>query len=404
MKLACVYALADLALKETSEVVSKSYNSEDLTFGPNYLIPKPFDPRLFEVIPPAVAKAAMETGVATRPIQDLSAYQQKLHQFNFRTVLTMRPIFNQATTAQPKRLVLADGEEERVLRATQAIIDEKIAYPVLIGRPPIINTLIERLGLRIRPGKDFDLLNLDDLQKDATVVPYAHLLKGKDPLENSSEYSTILAASLLYAGRVDAMLCGIDGRYYQHLKYIEEIIGRSSQTNILASLSALLLNKGTFFIADTHINAHPTAEELARIALLGYNYIKDFGIQPKAVILSHTNDQGSPINKKIHEALTILARKAPDFDISGAMQADFALDDLYRKRFLPDCQLEGQANFLMMPTLEAANITYNTLRVLGEGITIGPMLMGTAKPVHILTPAVTARGILNMSALAVTKA
>jgi len=411
MKLAAVKALADLAMAETSEVVSKAYGGQPAPFGPENLIPKPFDPRLISKLAPAVARAAMESGVATRPIEDFDAYYQKLTAFVFRSGLLMKPIFDAARRA-PVRLVYAEGEERRVLQAAQQVIDEKLAEPVLVGRRNVIEMRIKQLGLRMRPDKDFELVNI---HKDKRFRDYwgdYHSLTGRagtSPDEAKAvirTQHTAVAALMVQRDEADAMLCGTVGRFRQHLQHVERVIGKAKGIHAYSTLTGLILPSGTFFICDTHVTPEPSADEIVEMTLLAADEVRCFGIEPKVALLSRSNfgTSDTPSALKMREAVRKLASSVPDLEVDGEMHADAALSEAIRDAVLPDSRLTGQANLLVMPNVDAANIAYNLLKVLGGGVTLGPILIGAAHSVHVLTQSVTVRGLVNMSALAVARA
>ncbi len=411
MKLACVTALADLAMAETSELVAKAYGGEPAAFGPENLIPKPFDPRLISRIAPAVAKAAMDSGVATRSIEDFDAYHQKLTAFVFRSGLVMKPIFDAARRA-PARLVYAEGEERRVLQAVQQIVDERLAEPILVGRRNIIEMRIKQLGLRMQPDKDFELVNIHKDKRFRDYWNEYHELvgrRGTSPEEAKHvirTQHTAVAAIMLRQGGADAMLCGTVGPFHQHLKHVDDIIGKAHGIHAYSTLIGLILPSGTFFICDTHVSPDPSAEEIAEMTVLAADEVSCFGIPPKVALLSRSNfgTGDTPSALKMREAVRILAREAPDLEVDGEMHADAALSETIREAVLPKSRLTGQANLLVMPNVDAANIAYNLLKMLGGGVTIGPILIGAARSVHVLTQSVTVRGLVNMSALAVARA
>jgi malate dehydrogenase (oxaloacetate-decarboxylating)(NADP+) len=412
MELAAVQAIAELAQAEQSDIVALAYGEQDLSFGPDYLIPRPFDPRLIGTIAPAVAQAAMDSGVATRPIADLEAYRQRLNQFVYQSGLIMRPIFA-AAKAAPKRVVYAEGEDERVLRATQVVVDEHIARPTLIGRPDVVQIRIERLGLRIRKDKDFDLVdpNRDPRHREYSAA-YQRLAErgGVTPqiarLEMRRSYS-LIGAMLMHMRAADAMLCGAVGRYRSHLRFIDQVIGKRDGVNHYAAMNMLLLPRRTVFICDTYVNYDPTAEQIAEMTLLAAEEIRRFGIIPKVALLSHSSfgTADTPTAIKMREALRLLEIRAPDLEVEGEMHGDAAISEEIRKQVFPNSRIKGEANLLVMPTLDAANIAFNLLKTAaGDGITIGPILLGAAGPAHIITPSATVRRIVNMTALTVVDA
>ena len=411
MKVAAVKALADLAMAEPSDVVVAAYGGEAPAFGPENLIPKPFDPRLMLEIAPAVAKAAMDSGVATRPIADFKAYRQRLSQFVFRSGLVMTPVFARAKT-DPKRVVYAEGEEERVLRAAQQVVDEGLAKPILVGRAEVIETRLRRLGLRIRPGRDFELVNPESDPRYPEYWKLYHSImerRGTSPDFARTivrTRNTVIAALMLRRGEADAMLCGTIGQFHRHLRHIVNVIGKAPEAHEVAALNLLILSKGTFFITDTHVTPDPSAETIAEIAVLAAREVCRFGIEPKVALLSHSNfgSADSATAQKMRDALALIQSRAPDLEVEGEMHGDAAVSEEIRARIFPNSRLKGPANLLVMPTLDAANIAFNLLKTLGDGLSVGPMLLGVAQPAHILTPSVTVRGIVNMTALCVVDA
>ncbi|WP_299616854.1 NADP-dependent malic enzyme [Pelagibius sp.] len=411
MKLACVKAIADLAMKEQSEIVAKATGGEGRSFGPDYLIPSPFDPRLILEIAPAVAKAAMDSGVATRPITDYPAYCQNLERFVFRSGMIMKPIFQRAKE-DPKRVIYAEGEDERVLRAVQVVVDEGLAQPILVGRPEVVSVRARRLGLRIKPGDDIDLINPQDDPRFRTYWTTYHELmqrKGISP-EAAQEIvrtrNTVIAALAVKLGDADAMLCGTSGRYKRNLEHVGDVLGKAEGTRDFSALSLVILSSGSHFIVDTHVTTDPSAEELAEMTVLASHHIRRFGLQPKVALLSYSNfgSRNTPSPCKMRDAMAILHSQHPELEVEGEMHADAALSESIREKIFPNSKLKGAANLLVMPTLDAANIAFNMIKILGEGLSVGPILIGTAAPAHILTPSVTARGIVNMSAIAVADA
>jgi malate dehydrogenase (oxaloacetate-decarboxylating)(NADP+) len=409
MKLACVRALADLALAEQSDIVATAYGIEDLRFGPEYLIPKPFDPRLIVNIAPAVARAAMESGVAERPIADFDAYRAKLTSFVYYSGLLMKPIFDAAKKA-PKRIVYAEGEDERVMRAAQVVVDEGLAFPILVGRPAVLEKRIDRFGLRLKPGKDFEIINpeSDPRYRDYWTQYYAMT----ERMGVSQQYAqiemrrqqTLIGAMMVHRGEADGMLCGTFGTHALHRHYIEQVIGLRKGVKTYAAMNALMLPARTIFITDTYVNPDPTAEQLTEITLLAAEEIRRFGITPKAALLSHSSfgTSDAACAQKMRDALAMIRTAAPDLEIDGEMHGDAALSESVRKAVLPNSRLNGDANLLIMPSLDAANISFNLLKVSsGGGVTLGPILMGVAKPAHILTQSATVRRVVNMTALTV---
>ena len=412
MELAAVRAIAELARAEQSDEVTAAYGEQQKPFGPEYFIPRPFDPRLIAQIAPAVAKAAMDSGVATRPIEDFGAYRDRLNQWVYQSGQIMRPVFAAAKQA-PKRVVYAEGEEERMLRAAQLAVDEGIARPVLVGRPDVITSRIERLGLRLTRDKDFDLVDPgSDARYREYWGEYYRLTKRKGVSQELAKLDmrrlpTLIGAMLVHMGAADAMLCGILGQYSRHLRYIDRVIGKRPGVNHYSAMNALLLPKGPVFICDTYVTFDPSAEQIAESAVLATEEIRRFGITPKAAMLSHSSFGGgdTPTAIKMREALELIQERLPGLEIDGEMQGDMALSEQIRLRALPETRLKGQANLLIMPNLDAANISFNLLKAAaGDGITIGPMLLGAARPVHIVTPSSTVRRIANMTALIVVDA
>jgi malate dehydrogenase (oxaloacetate-decarboxylating)(NADP+) len=409
MKLATVRALADLAMAEQSDIVTAAYGDHDLRFGPEYLIPKPFDPRLIVKIAPAVAKAAMDSGVATRPIADFDAYRERLTQFVYHSGLLMKPIFS-AAKKDPRRIVFAEGEDERVLRAVQVVADEGIAKPILVGRPAVLERRIERFGLRIKPGVDFEVINPEyDPRYKAYWSEYYRLTQRKGVSQEYAQIEmrrrqTLIAAMMVQMGDADGMLCGTFGTHKMHLKFIDQVIGLRKGAKVFAAMNGVLLPSRTIFIADTYVNVDPSADEIAEITVLAADEIRRFGITPKVALLSHSSFGTSqhPQATKMNQALAKINAMAPDLEVDGEMHGDAALSAEVRRTALPTSRLQGDANLLIMPTLDAANISFNLLKVAsGDGVTLGPILLGVAKPMHVLTPSATVRRIVNMTALTV---
>ncbi|MBI3527022.1 MAG: NADP-dependent malic enzyme [Betaproteobacteria bacterium] len=407
MKLACVHAIAELAQAEQSDVVAMAYGGENLSFGPDYIIPTPFDPRLITRIAPAVAKAAMESGVATRPIADLEAYREQLTNFVYQSGFFMKPVFA-AAKKTPKRVIYAEGEDERVLRAAQVVVDEKLARPILIGRPEVVETRIERFGLRLAPGRDFELVNPEsDTRYKEVWTEYYKLMRRRgvspdDAKVHVRQSNTLIGAMLLRRGDGDALLCGTFGRHKDHLRHVANIIGLRRGSSVFAAMNVLMLPKRTVFISDTYVNEDPSVEQLTEITVMAAEEVRRFGIAPKVALLSHSNfgSDDSPSALKMSQALDAIERIAPELEIDGEMHADAALSEAIRSHVHPDGRLKGEANILIMPNLDAANISFNLLKMLGgEGITVGPILLGAAMPVHIMTPSATVRRLVNMTAL-----
>ncbi len=411
MKLATVKAIADLAMAESSEIVANAYKGEDLKFGPDYLIPKPFDLRLIVEIAPAVAKAAMDSGVATRPIDDFDAYRERLGRFVFRSGMLMKPVIDRARS-DPKRIAFAEGEDERVLRAAQVLVDDGIAKPVLVGRPEVVASRIDRLGLRLTWGSDFELVNPnDDPRYDDYWRGYHEIMQRRGVSPDLARTiirtnTTVIAAMLVKRGDADAMICGTYGNYDWHLRHVSDVIGKADGVKDLSALSTIILPKGTFFLCDTHVTLDPTMEEIVEMTLLGAETVRRFGETPKVALISHSNfgtaDSASAL--KMRKAVEVLKATAPDLEVEGEMPADVALKADIRRRVFPDSRLEGQANLLVFPNLESANSAFSLLISIADGLPVGPILVGGAATAHILTPSVTARGIVNMSALSVVDA
>ena len=407
MKLACVEAIAALARKEATAEVANVYSDEVLQFGPEYLIPKPFDPRLIVDLPIAVAKAAMKTGVATRPIKDFDAYEQKLREFFIRSQLVMRPIMSRAKE-NPKRVVYSEGEEENVLSAVQHILDDELAKPILIGRKNVVKTRIERLGLRMKIGEDFELVDPEsDPRYRDYWEHYLRIMDRKGVTPATARYrvrtsTSVIAALMVHRGEADAMICGTVGQYQRHLRHIKDIIGLKPGVETPAALNALILSKGTYFFCDTQINPNPSIAEISEMTLLAAEEIKRFGMKPKVALLASSNfgSVDTECARKMRDAYADIRMRDRELEIDGEMQADAALSEKVRNELMPNSNLDGQANLFIMPNVESANIAFNMLKVLADGISIGPLLLGVAKPAHVLTPAVTPRGIINATALA----
>ena len=411
MKVACVEAIAVLARVEASEVVAAAYGGVAPVFGPDYIIPKPFDPRLILQIAPAVAQAAMRTGVARRPISDFAAYKRDLEKFVFRSGQLMRPVF-EAAKQSPRKIVYAEGEDERVLRAVQTIVDDGIAQPILLGRRSVIAGRIKDMGLRMTLDESVRVLDpaVDRDVFDPLVGTYQHLVGRRGvPLEAASRRvgnrATVAAAMLLQAGIADAAILGGSGAWQRHLEYLRPIIPKRSDVTRTYALSALILSNGALFFCDTHVTIDPTAEEVAEMTLLAAEAVRGFGIVPKAALLSHSSFGGSnsASARKMRQALTLIRERSPELEVDGEMHADAALSAVIRDRAVPDSKLSGTANLLVMPTLDAANIAFNLLKASAEGLPVGPILLGMSRPVHVLVPSVTARGIVNISAIAATE-
>ena len=411
MKLACVKALARLTRQEASEVVLAAYGNNALSFGPEYWIPQPFDPRLITELAPAVAEAAMASGVATRPLTDLKAYREQLSHFVFQSVLLMRPLFERARQDR-KRIVYADGEHATVLRAVQSVVDDGLARPLLIGRPHVIAKRATDLGLRMQAGTDYEVVNpeSDDRYREYAEA-YHQVMKRKgvtlqDARDVLRTNTTVIAALLVRRGAADAMLCGLVGEYHEHLQHVRDLLGTRAGQRDMAAMNVLVLRKGTLFVCDAYVHAEPSAEQIAATTLLAAEQVRRFGLEPKAALLSHSNfgTSASPSAVRMRDALALLRTMAPELEVDGEMQADSALVPNIRKQALSDSTLQGQANLLVMPNIDAANIALNLLTVMGEGVAVGPILLGCRYPAHILTPSATVRRVINMSALAVVDA
>ena len=413
MEVAAVHAIAELAQAEQSEVVAAAYAGANLSFGPEYLIPKPFDPRLMMKIAPAVAKAAADSGVALRPVRDFDAYREKLQSFVYASGTIMKPIFTLAKRATHKRVAYAEGEEERVLRAVQVVVDENLARPTLIGRPAIIAQRVEKFGLRLVEGRDYDVVNTEDDHRYRDYwQTYHRMMERRGVTQQLAKIEmrrrlTLIGAMLLHKGEVDGMICGTWGTTAWHLGFVDQVIGKRAGVKTFACMNGLLLPGRQVFLVDTHVNADPTAAQLAEITVMAAEELKRFGIEPKAALLSHSNFGSSelPSAVKMREALALVREQAPWLTVDGEMHGDTALDAAYRAELMPNSTLTGEANLLILPNIDAANISYNLLKTAaGGGIAIGPVLLGAAKPVHILTASATVRRVVNMTALTVADA
>ncbi|WP_313953429.1 NADP-dependent malic enzyme [Accumulibacter sp.] len=413
MKMACVRALAEMAQWEVSDEVAMAYADQELAFGADYLIPKPFDPRLITTIAPAVAEAAMRSGVATRPIADLDAYREKLREFVYQTGFGMRAVFSAAKRVRETRIVYCDGEDERMLRAAQTIISEGLTRPILIGRPDVISARLKRLGSKLEPGTDFEIVDpaSDERYKECWKT-YHQLRKrhgvtidiAKTRLRTNN---TIIGAILLKLGYADGMICGLSGRFSHHLRQIDEVIGKAPGRSTMAAMTHVLLPGRALFLCDTHVNEDPDAEQLAEITLMAAEAVSRFTIKPKVALLSHSNFGSSQTaaTRKLSEAVRIVRAKAPDLEIDGEMHGESALSEAIRNQSDPESPLSGEANLLVMPNLDAANISYNLLKMTGgDGMSVGPILLGAARPVHVLLPTSTVRRVVDMSALVVVEA
>jgi malate dehydrogenase (oxaloacetate-decarboxylating)(NADP+) len=412
MKLACVREIAALAKAEASVEVAAAYAGKELAFGPDYIIPTPFDIRLILRIAPAVAKAAAESGVATRPIEDFDAYRTSLGRFVYQTGMFMRPVFATAK-ARPARVVYAEGEDERVLRAVQVVLEEGMAKPILVGRPDVIKMRIERAGLRLQPGTDFELVDPEDDPRFRAYWEAYHRRMGRDGVSPEAakaavrRSNTLIAALMVQRGEADGLLCGLVGRYDGHLEHIRHVIGPRPGATTMAAMNALMLPQHTLFITDTFVNEEPSAEALAEIAMMAADEVRRFGMPPKVAFLSHSTFGSSTraSARRMRAARDLFVQRAPDIECDGEMHGDAALSETVRNNYLPESSMTGSANVLVLPNLDAANILFNVLKVTGShGVTVGPMLLGTAQPAHILTPSSTVRRIVNMTALTVADA
>jgi malate dehydrogenase (oxaloacetate-decarboxylating)(NADP+) len=413
MEIAAVHAIADLAQAEQNDVVAAAYAGTTLVFGPEYLIPKPFDPRLMMKIAPAVARAAAASGVAARPVQDFAAYEERLQSFVYASGTTMKPIFSQAKRAERRNVAFAEGEDRRVLRAVQVIVDEGLARPWLVGRASVISHRIEKLGLRLQAGRDYEIVNIDDDPRYRDYWQTYHRLTERKGVTvqfakiEMRRRLTLIAAMLLHKGEVDGMICGTWGSTQQHLAHIDQIIGRRAGVNTYACMNGLILPGRQVFLVDTHVNYDPTAEQLCEITIMAAEEMLRFGVAPKAALLSHSSFGSSqqPSAIKMRETLALIQQRAPWLEVDGEMHGDAALDAEHRAELMPNSALTGQANLLVLPNIDAANISYNLLKTAaGGGIAIGPVLLGAARPAHILTPSATVRRVVNMTALTVADA
>jgi len=413
MEIAAVHAIADLAQAEQSEVVAAAYAGEQLAFGPEYLIPKPFDPRLMMKIAPAVAEAAVASGVASRPVKDMGAYREKLQSFVYASGSMMKPIMDAAKRARKKRVAYSEGEEERVLRAAQIVVDEGLARPILIGRPDVIAKRIEKFGLRLRAGVNYDVVNVeqDDRYRDFWQT-YHRMTERKGVTVQIAKIEmrrrlSLIGAMMVHKGEADGLICGTWGVPAMHLQYIDQVLGRRPGVNTYAAMNGLLLPGRQVFLVDTHFNYDPSAEQLAEITQMAAEEMLRFGIKPKAALLSHSNfgSSGHPSALKMRAVLELLQRTAPWLEVDGEMHGDVALDAAARQQVMPESTLQGDANLLVFPNIDAANIAYNLLKTAAGGnIAVGPVLLGSSKPVHILTASATVRRIVNMTALTVADA
>ena len=413
MEIAAVYAIAELAQAEQSEVVAAAYSGEPLVFGPEYLIPKPFDPRLMIKIAPAVAQAAADSGVALRPIADMEAYRERLQNFVYASGTTMKPIYTAAKRGLKKRVAYSEGEEERVLRAAQIVSDEGLARPTLIGRPAVIAERVEKFGLRLKEGLDYEVVNVEDDHRYRDFWQTYHRMQERKGITvqmakiEMRRRLSLIGTMLLHKGDVDGLICGTWGTNATHLPYVEQVIGKRPGVNTFACMNGLLLPNRQVFLVDTHVNYDPTAEQLAEITVMAAQEMKRFGIRPKVALLSHSNfgTSNEPSAVKMRDTLALLQKNAPWLEVDGEMHGDIALDGDARALLMPNSTLQGDANLLVCPNIDAANISYNLLKTAAGGnIAIGPVLLGAAKPVHILTPSATVRRIVNMTALTVADA
>jgi len=408
MKLACVKAIAELTHEEPTAEIAALYGDVPLQFGPQYLIPKPFDSRLILKIPPAVAKAAMDSGVATRPIEDFDAYLENLTKYVFKSGQLMRPIYTRAA-ANPKRIVFAEGEETRVLHAAQTLVDDELAKPILIGREDVILSRIKKMSLRLRKGKDFELVNPESDPRFNDYWSTYHKMMGRKGISPALAKQvvrtrpSVIAALMVYKGDADALIAGTIGRYDRHFQYVTDVLGHASGGDgTYAALTVMIINKGVFFLCDPFVNPNPTAQQLCDMAIMAAEEVRRFGIQPKVALLSHSDfgTMDRPDSIKMREATQLIKQRAPGLEVEGEMTATAALDESIRAYMLPDAELKGQANLLIMPNIDAANITFHMLKTLSDGIAVGPLLLGTKQPAHVLIPSVTSRGIVNAAAYA----
>jgi len=412
MKLAAVHAIAELAHAEQSDIVAQAYGSQQVSFGPDYLIPRPFDPRLIVKIAPAVAKAAMDSGVATDPIKNFRAYVDRLNEFVYHSGLIMKPVFTAAKEA-PKRVVYTEGEDERILRATQVVVDEGLAKPILIGRPAVVKRRIDRAGLRIKPGKDFDLVNPEDDPRYRDYwMEYHRLMERRGVSTQIAKLemrrrTTLIGAMMMHKFEADGLICGMIGAHRSHLDFLDQVLGKRKGVKNYYAMNLLMLPRRTIFICDTYVNDDPSAEQLVEMTQLAAEEICRFGLVPKVALVSHSSfgNSEAPSAAKMREAFEMIRARMPDLEVEGEMQGDAALSEEIRMRAFPNSRLKGDANLLIMPTLDAANISFNLLKVVGgSGITVGPILLGASRAVHVLTPSATVRRIVNMTAVAVVDA
>ncbi|CDN54003.1 Malate dehydrogenase (oxaloacetate-decarboxylating) [Neorhizobium galegae bv. officinalis bv. officinalis str. HAMBI 1141] len=412
MKMAAVKAIAALAREEVSDVAARAYSGESPIFGADYLIPSPFDPRLILRIAPAVAKAAAETGVASRPIHDFEAYLDQLNRFVWRSGFVMKPIFSAAKVSEKNRVIFSEGEDERVLRAAQVLLEEKTATPILIGRPSVIEARLARFGIRIRPNVDFAVVNPEDDPRYRDYVDEYFALVGREGINPEAARTivrtnnTVIGALAVKRGDADALICGVEGRYDKHLSDVNQIIGKRPGVCAFSGLSLVISQRGAMFFTDTFVNYNPSAQEIAEITILAAEEIRRFGITPKAALICHSNfgSRDSESAQKMRAALKLVRQRAPELEVDGEMQGGSALSETLRKRAMPDSSLTGEANLLVFPNLDAANISLGLVRNLTDALHVGPILLGAAQPAHILSSSVTSRGVVNMAALAVVEA
>jgi len=415
MKLACVKAIAELAEAEASDIVASAYGGQELSFGSEYIIPKPFDPRLIVKIAPAVAKAAMDSGVATKPIEDFDAYVSSLNAFVYQSGIVMKPVFSaaKAVPMEQKRVIYAEGEDERVLHAVRVVLDEGLAAPILIGRPEVIEMRIKKIGLNLVPGRDFEIVNPESDPRYRELWTEYYKLMNRDGVTPElakakiRRDTTLIGVMMLRRGDADALVCGTFGSYDYHLKQVADVIGLAPGAKQFAAMNLLLLTKRMLAITDTYVNENPSAEEVAEIARMAADELRRFGIEPSVALLSHSSfgSSNSASARKMRRACEILRETAPDLNVDGEMHGDAALSEEIREKLHPDSALQGEANLLVMPNLDAANISFNLMKVAnGDGVSVGPILLGAAKPVHIVTPSATVRRLVNMTALAVVDA
>jgi len=412
MELAAVHAIAELAQAEQSDIVAQAYGEQNVSFGPEYLIPRPFDPRLIAKVAPAVAKAAMDSGVATRPIENLDSYRDRLNQFVYQSGFVMKPVFA-AAKQSPRTVVYADGEEERILRAAQVVVDEGMARPLLIGRPEVIERRVERLGLRLKRDADYELVDPNNDPRYREYWTEYHRIAARHGVTpeiaklDMRRQPTVIGAMLMHMGQADAMVCGILGNYPSHLRIVDSVIGKRPGVRHYAAMNMLLLPERTVFICDTYVNFDPPCEVIVEATILAAEEIRRFGLTPKVALLSHSSfgAADTPTAIKMRDAVGLLNERAPELEVDGEMQGDMALSGNIRKAVFPGSRLRGEANLLVMPNLDAANIAFNLLKTAaGSNITVGPMLLGAAQPVHIITPSATVRRIVNLTAVTVVDA